>query len=274
MEINQIKNENCLTTMGEMDGGFLDLTVTSPPYDDLRDYEGYSFDFNNIAKELYRVTKDGGVVVWVVNDQTIKGSESGTSFRQALYFKEIGFFLHDTMIYEKNGCSMPSTNRYLPCFEFMFIFSKGSPKAYNLIKDRLNKYPERWGSGRSSRKKNGDLDYRGNYKTERYGRRFNIWRYNTGAGYSHENEIAHQHPATFPLKLATDHIISWSNEGDIIYDPFMGSGTTAIAAIRQNRSFIGSELSKKYVKLSEERIRVELSQGDFFRNDYAGTGSD
>jgi site-specific DNA-methyltransferase (adenine-specific) len=236
----------------------IDMVLTSPPYDNLRTYNGYSFDFESIAKELYRVTKDGGVVVWVVGDATIKGSETGTSFRQALYFKEIGFNLHDTMIYQKTGCAMPSHNRYLSNFEYMFIFSKGKPKIYNLIEDRKNRFPERWGKGRKVRNKDGSWSYRENYKAKEFGRRFNIWQYNNGGqGYGHSDNFAQNHPATFPEKLAKDHILSWSNEGDIILDPMTGSGTTLKMAKKNNRNYIGIEISSEYCKIAEKRIKGE-----------------
>lgn len=257
MEINKIYNEDCLDTMKRMPNNFIDLVVTSPPYDNLRNYHGYSFDFENIAKELFRVTKKGGVIVWVVNDSIVDGSETGTSFKQALYFKEIGFNLHDTMIYEKCGCSMPSYNRYLSCFEFMFVLTKGKIKTYNLIEDRKNRFTERWGAGRKVRNKDGSFSERKVYKAKEYGRRFNIWRYNNGGqGYGCTDDFGQLHPATFPEQLANDHIISWSNEGDLVYDPFMGSGTTAKMAIFNKRNYIGSEISKEYCKIIEKRVRV------------------
>ena len=255
MELNKIYNEDCLKTMAKMPDNFVDLTVTSPPYDNLRDYKGYTFDFEGIAKELYRVTKQGGVVVWVVGDATIKGSETGTSFKQALYFKEIGFNLHDTMIYQKTGCAMPSPNRYLANFEYMFVFSKGKPQTYNLIEDRKNRFPERWGKGRKVRNKDGSWSYRENYKAKEYGRRFNIWQYNNGGqGYGSSDEFAQKHPATFPEKLAEDHILSWSNEGDTILDPMAGSGTTIKMAKKNNRNYIGIEISQEYIDIIHKRL--------------------
>lgn len=247
MEINKIYNENCLDTMARMPDGFVDLTVTSPPYDGLRTYNGYSFPFEDIAKELFRVTKDGGVVVWVVGDETVKGSETGTSFKQALYFKEIGFNLHDTMIYLKTGFNNPSSNRYHQVFEYMFVFSKGQPKSFNPIKDRENKYEKR--GGRSIRQKNGNTikGFGGQFLAE-FGQRFNVWLLN------HYGISGEKHPATFPEQLANDHIISWSNEGDLVYDPFMGSGTTAKMAILNKRNWIGSEISKEYCEIVEKRI--------------------
>ena len=264
MELNKIYNESNLETMARMPDGFIDLTVTSPPYDGLRTYNGYSFPFEDIAKELYRVTKEGGVVVWVVGDAVINGSESGTSFRQALHFMDIGFKLHDTMIYEKNGSALPDNCRYLQSFEYMFILSKGKPKTVNFLIDRKNKYPERWGSGRVVREKDGTLTGRDNYKPNEMGRRFNIWRFNSGFGYSSKDVISFQHPATFPEKLAEDHIVSWSNEGDIVYDCFGGSGTTAKMAHKWKRNWILSEISSEYVQIAEKRIAPYLAQTSLF----------
>jgi len=255
MEINKIYNENCLDTMAKMPDNFIDLTVTSPPYDNLRDYKGYSFPFEEIAKELYRVTKEGGVVVWVVGDATIKGSETGTSFKQALYFKEIGFNLHDTMIYYKDSFQKPSHSRYWSCMEYMFVFSKGKPKAHNLICDRKNKQSGKKTSGKTVRNADGTTSKRKDFLINEYGRRTNVWTYKVGYMKSTSDKIAYQHSAIFPEQLANDHIISWSNEGDLVYDPFMGSGTTAKMAILNNRKYIGSEISEDYIKIIKTRIK-------------------
>jgi len=255
MEINKIYNENCLETMGKMPDNFIDLTVTSPPYDGLRTYNGYSFPFEDIAKELYRITKQGGVVVWVVGDATINGSESGTSFRQALYFKEIGFNLHDTMIYYKDSFQKPSHSRYWSCMEYMFVFSKGKPKAHNLICDRKNKQSGKKTSGKTVRNADGTTSKRKDVLINEYGRRTNVWTYKVGYMKSTSDKIAYQHSAIFPEQLANDHIISWSNEGDLVYDPFMGSGTTAKMAILNNRKYIGSEISEDYIKIIKTRIK-------------------
>lgn len=250
MKLNKIYQENCLDTMARMENNSIDLTVTSPPYDNLRTYNGYSFDFESIAHELYRVTKDGGVVVWVVGDATIKGSETGTSFRQALYFKECGFRLHDTMIYEKDAISFPDKNRYQNSFEYMFVFSKNAPSTKNIIHDRKNVSFGRKVTG-TNRTANGETKkapcYGNNIK--KFGARWNVWKIKTDKG---NNKTGH--PAMFPEQLANDHIISWSNEGDIVYDPFMGSGTTAKMALLNNRRYIGSELSEEYCKIAGERI--------------------
>ena len=240
MEINKIYNENCIDTMTRMPDNFIDLTVTSPPYDNLRTYNGYCFDFENVAKELFRVTKQGGVLVWVVGDATHKGSETGTSFKQALFFKEIGFRLHDTMIYEKNSASYPAhrkSTRYTQIFEYMFIFCKGRIKTHNLICDKKNKWA-------------GYKDFSGKLKNPvpDFSPRNNIWKYTTSF-----NDKSN-HPAVFPEELVQDHILTWSNESDLVYDPFMGSGTTAKMAMLNNRNYIGSEISKEYCEIANNRL--------------------
>jgi len=250
MEINKIYNENCLDTMSRMQDNFIDLTVTSPPYDNLRTYNGYSFDFESIAKELFRVTKEGGVVVWVVGDATIKGSESGTSFRQALYFMECGFNLHDTMIYEKDAIAFPDKNRYQSSFEYMFVFSKKAPITKNIIHDRKNISFGRKVTG-TNRIANGETKKASCYgnNIKEFGARWNIWRIKTDKG---NNKTGH--PAMFPEQLANDHIVSWSNENDLIYDPFIGSGTTAKMAKLNNRDYIGSEMSEEYCNIIKQRL--------------------
>jgi site-specific DNA-methyltransferase (adenine-specific) len=245
---NMIHNENCLDTMALMPDGSIDLTVTSPPYDNLRDYNGYSFDFEPIARELYRVTKDGGVVVWVVGDATINGSETGTSFRQALFFMSLGFNLHDTMIYQKHNFSNPSSNRYHQIFEYMFVFSKGKPKTFNALKDRPNVEAGKigsWGKN-TSRQVDGTMVERSRKVNTEFGMRYNIWRMKT--------EMKPLHPAPFPEQLAEDHILSWSNAGDLVYDPFLGSGTTALCARRLGRNYVGSEISEEYCLVAKARL--------------------
>lgn len=245
LELNQIYCMDNVAGLRMINDGCIDLTVTSPPYDNLREYNGFSWDFESLAKELYRVTKDGGVVVWIVADATVKGSETGTSFRQALHFMDYGFNLHDTMIWEKtgNGC-LGSQNAYGQVFEYMFIFSKSKIKTQNLIKDRENKIK----SG-TVKVNAGLVDGKGYARVvERkpFGKRNNIWRIN--------QQQKSEHPAPFPEQLANDHIISWSNEGDTVLDPFMGSGTTAKMALLTGRNYIGFEISQEYVELAEKRI--------------------
>ena len=250
MEINKCYNENCLDTMAKMPDNFIDLTVTSPPYDNLRNYNGYSFDFEKVAKELFRVTKQGGVVVWVVGDATIKGSETGTSFKQALHFKECGFNLHDTMIYTKQGGNFTPKNRYYQLFEYMFILSKSTPKTFNPIQVNRTGHPyHSVGTIKRGNKRHIEYD-----KTRTTRNADNVWIIAAHSKNASSDEIAYQHPAIFPERLANDHIISWSNEGDLIYDPFMGSGTTAKMAIINKRNWIGSEISEEYCKIIERRI--------------------
>ena len=248
IEINKIYNENCLDTMLRMPDDFIDLTVTSPPYDNLRDYNGYTFDFEPIAKELYRVTKQGGVVVWIVGDATINGSETGTSFKQALFFKECGFNLHDTMIYSKKNFIPLNHNRYEQKFEYMFILSKNKPKKFNPILINCK------GSGKlinrkKANKEKGSAVRKRNEKTQTKNKKqkSNIWEINV-------SNTNYKHPAIFPEKLANDHIISWSNEKDLIFDPFSGSGTTAKMSLRNDRNFIGSEISAEYCDIANKRI--------------------
>jgi len=259
MELNKIYNENCLETMKRMPDNFVDMTLTSPPYDNLRDYKGYSFDFESIAKELFRITKEGGVVVWVVGDATINGSESGTSFKQALFFKECGFNLHDTMIYYKNNWVPLTHNRFEQSFEYMFVFSKGRPRTFNPIMIKCTNFGKTKSMSYKSGTTNENASMRSGMdrdvivKEEKI--KNNVWDYDIGAGKSSVDKYAFEHPAIFPEKLASDHIKSWSNEGDLIYDPFMGSGTTGKMAVMLKRNYIGSEISEEYTKLAEERIK-------------------
>lgn len=228
----------------------IDLTVTSPPYDNLRKYNGFVFPFEEIAQQLYRVTKQGGVVVWVVADATIKGSETGTSFRQALYFKELGFNLHDTMIYERVACNFPDTVRYYQIFDYMFVLSKGFPKTFNPIRDRKNISFGRKVTG-TARNTDGSTQRKACYGNTipEYGIRNNIWRIVDG---KRNNE----HPASFYEQIPKDHILSWSNPGDIVLDPMCGSGTTLKMAKKNNRKYIGIDISEEYVALSKQRVEL------------------
>ena len=244
---------DCLEVMKSLPNASIDLTVTSPPYDNLRTYNGYSFEFEGIAKELYRVTKDGGVVVWVVGDATINGSETGTSFKQALYFKEIGFNLHDTMIYQKNSYPFPPSNRYYQQFEYMFVVSKGNPKTTNIQTQKTiwKKDTKEISTTRNSDGSVSSMKY-AKGKDER--KMDNIWLINTGYMRTTKDKIAYQHPAIFPEELVNRHILSWSNEGDTVLDCFLGSGTTGKVAKQLNRQFIGIEISPEYLEIAKNRI--------------------
>ena len=255
-----ICGDNCevLKTFGFQS---IDLVVTSPPYDSLRVYGGHSWNFEELAQQLWRVIKPGGVVVWVVNDATVDGSETGTSFRQALQFMEIGFKLHDTMIYKKTGIQFPETNRYYPNFEFMFVLSKGQPKSVHLIVDRDNKTVGESIHGKE-RMPDGSLEKRSGSRkgsvVKDFGVRWNVWEYGTGLGKSAEESIAFKHPAIFPEDLAGDHIRSWSNEGDIVLDPFNGSGTTTKMARELGRRYIGIDINEEYCAIARKRLSQQL----------------
>lgn len=235
----------------------IDLTVTSPPYDNLRDYKGFEWDEDGLIRELYRVTKPGGVVVWIVNDATVNGSETCSSFRQAMAFKDAGFNLHDTMIWKKSGTAYPDKRRYYANFEYMFVLSKGAPKATHLIADKPNIYANTKVK-RTERQKDGSVRVssgaiKGRLVKE-VGVRFNVWEV------VEEKANKTGHPAVFPVRLAADHIISWSNPGDVVLDPFMGSGTTAIACIQTGRDYIGFEIAEEYCRVAEQRVSKALTQ--------------
>ena len=254
MDYDYIKCGDCVSLMKELPDLCIDLTVTSPPYDNLRTYNGFVFDYQQVIQQLYRLTKQGGIVVWIVGDATINGSESGSSFKQALYFMDVGFKLHDTMIYEKNSSAFPAARtpkRYTQIFEYMFVFCKGKIRNdITLLCDKPNKWAgyTNWGNN-TQYDKEGNLKQTDNIKPiPDFSLRNNIWKYSVGF-----NDKT-GHPAVFPEQLAQDHILSWSKECDVVLDPFMGSGTTAKMAILNNRHYIGFDVSKEYCEIARERI--------------------
>ena len=262
-QFNRLIHQDCVDGMKELEDNVIDLTVTSPPYDDLRSYnDSSSWNFNTftlVADELYRVTKVGGVVVWVIGDAVVKGSETGSSFKQALYFMELGFKLHDTMIYEKNGSPFPARrdgNRYSQLFEYMFVLSKDTkPKTANLLCDKPNRWAGYTHFGKGSiRQKDGQLVERNIKPIPEYSPRNNIWKYNTGKNYSTKDEIAFEHPAIYPESLARDHILTWSNENELVLDPFMGSGTTIVCCMETKRNYIGYEIDDEYYNIARKRL--------------------
>lgn len=228
-----------------MPDNFIDLTITSPPYDDLRKYNGFIFDYKSMADELYRVTKNGGVVVWIVGDRVKNGSETLLPYEQAQYFKSIGFYVHDTMIYQKNAMPFPEQTRYIQCFEYMYVFSKGKPLTHNMLKEKTKGYKP----SKSSTQRNADgttttLKYE---QGKEFRNRWNVWVYDVGYNKTTKDKIAYKHPAQFPEALAQDHILTWSNENDIVFDPMCGSGTTCKMAYLNNRNFIGIDMSEEYI---------------------------
>lgn len=263
--IGQITNGDSVVVLATIKSNSVDLVVTSPPYDELRDYNNDSvWDFNSfkkIARQLYRVVKVGGVVVWVVGDSVVKGNKSLSSFKQALYFQQIGFNMFDVIIYEKAGTAPPHKNRYFNAFEYMFVLSKGNPKTINLLEDKPNKWANHSTFGNVTRREqDGSLTPKGRKVVKPFGVRTNIWRYNNGKGFSTKDKIAYEHPAIFPEKLVQDHIISWSNEGDIVLDPFCGSGTVAKVAGMLNRKWVGIEISSEYCKIANERLGLVCTE--------------
>jgi site-specific DNA-methyltransferase (adenine-specific) len=259
LPINRIVCGDNVATMATFPDASIDLVVTSPPYDNLRTYGGHSWDFEGVAQQLWRVIKPGGVVVWVVADATVNGSETGTSFRQALRFMEIGFRLHDTMIYQKNSYPFPPSNRYYQQSEFMFVLSSGVPSTFNGIvqKTEWKKETKEVSTTRQADGTTAEMRYEKGKDTRLLD---NVWRLDTGFMRTTGDVGAYQHPAMFPESLARDHILSWSNEGDIVLDPFSGSGTTAKMAKHNGRRFIGIEINPDYCEIAEQR----LSQGVLF----------
>ena len=255
LPVNQIICGDCLEVMKGLPDKCIDLTVTSPPYDNLRTYNGFSFDFEGIAKELFRITKQGGVVVWVVGDSVVRGSETGNAFRQALHFKEIGFNLHDTMIYQKNAFPFPDKTRYAQVFEYMFVLSKGKPNTTNIIRVPTKEANRIKNKKSCQRLPNGEtvpMIYETG-KSER--NKENVWMFEVGYMKTTKDKFAFQHPAMFPEQLAHDHIISWSNEGDIVFDPMCGSGTTCKMAKQLGRNFIGIDISEEYCEIATKRVQ-------------------
>lgn len=262
-------NGDCLDVLPTITDKSIDLTVTSPPYDNLRTYNGSLNDWTPdkwkaIIAELHRVTRDGGVVVWVVADATINGSETGTSFRQALHAMGCGFRLHDTMIYHKEGPPL-THNRYEQKFEFMFVWSKGKPSTFNGLREPAT-YA---GKSRASKTMRQDGDHLSDRSakgvTAETRLRGNVWKIGCQNGGTLD-KYAYAHPAIYPEALARDHILSWSNPGDIVFDPFTGSGTTAKMAIANGRNFIGIERDPEYFKIAKQRIFAEQVTDNTVKN--------
>ena len=258
----RIINGDSAELLKELKPESVDLIVTSPPYDSLRSYDGCKWDFDvfkKVADGCARVICGGGVIVWIVNDATVNGSETGTSFKQALYFKELGLNIHDTMIWHKDTLTFPEINRYSPTFEYMFIFSKGKPKTVNLIRDKKNKWAgaEIHGTSRGVDGKTFRISNEGNI-VQPFGVRDNVW------NMSGEKNNRTGHPAPFPVAIARDHILSWSNKGDVVLDPFCGSGSAGVACKETDREFIGIEISPKYCEIAKNRINNTAVQMSLF----------
>ena len=251
---NKIINDDCIKILKEIEDDSIDMVLTSPPYDNLRTYNGYIFPFESVAKELFRVIKNGGVVVWVVNDATINGTETGTSFKQALFFKEIGFNIHDTMIFRKrNPVPQIYRKRYNNEFEYMFVFSKGFVSTHNpIMVPCLHAGLELNGTTYKNYSKHEQKREKMASPVKEEKIKGNIWEYVVGKNL--EDQEAKDHPAPFPCELARNHISSWSNEGDLILDPMCGSGTTCKAAQQLKRNYIGIDISQEYCEIALNRL--------------------
>jgi site-specific DNA-methyltransferase (adenine-specific) len=260
--INQVFCTDALTLLGALPDNSVDLIITSPPYDGLRTYNGYSFNFQPTARESYRVLKSGGVLVWVVGDSVVNGSETLTSMRQALYFVDvIGFRMHDTMIYEKDGLPFSDPARCYQVWEYMFVLSKGAPKTTKI--PRVQSRKEVKTTGPLTRMANGSK-VRMTGKTGNSERNMiNVWKFGTGGGKGTKDKFAFEHPAIFPEKLAERHILTWSNPGDIVLDYFLGSGTTAKMARNNERRYIGCDISQEYVQIANRRLAMPYTPNLF-----------
>ncbi len=253
LELNEVYCFDCVIGMQKIPENSIDLVITSPPYDNLRDYNGYRFEFEKIAQQIFRVIKVGGIVVWVVGDKIKNGNRSLTSFRQAIYFQEIGFNVHDVMIYKKRNTPFMRSNAYTNCYEFMFVFSKGRPNTFNPLKTKT----VRQGKEKLvANKKTDGINNKVWGELNPNKTLTNIWEYAVGLGGSTNDKIAFQHTAIFPEKLAKDHIYSWTNEGDVVLDPMCGSGTTCKMAKLLKRNFIGFDISQDYIEIAKERIKL------------------
>lgn len=253
-----IYHSNCLDYLKTLPDNSIKFTLTSPPYDDIRDYKGYSFPFEEIAQELWRTTKSGGVIAWNVADATVKGSETGTSMRQALYFMSLGFRLHDTMIYAKKN-PMPagvSSKRYHQAWEYVFILSKDTPETFNpiMVKAKFGHLE----ANMKHRGKDGEMNYTKTKRNE-FTKVRNIFEYSVGGGHSSKDKVAFEHPAIMPEQLALDMVTTWTNEGDEVFDPFSGAGTTAKMCYLSKRKFHGTELGLDYCEIIKQRLDITMT---------------
>lgn len=264
--VNQIICGDCVEVLSTFPDEFVDITISSPPYGKIRDYaNGNSYNFLLLAEQLYRVVKEGGLVAWIRNDTVEDGSKTGDTFKQTIEFMNVGFNLYDVLIWEKSGVSYPANGRYTGIHEYIILLSKGKPKVFNPIKDVPKLWEGSWGK-LTTRNQDGSLTYQnlenegkaksGRDDTGKYGykQRTTIWKINNGFGFNTKDEIAKEHPAIFPETLCHDIIVSWSNEGDLVLDPFCGSGTTLKMAKILNRNYIGIDISQRYCDISKQRV--------------------
>lgn len=252
-----ILNMDSVAALATLDARSVQLVCTSPPYDGLRSYGNHKWDFEGMARELFRVVCDGGIVCWNVNDAVVDGSETLTSFRQAIYFKDVcGFRVHDTMIYERLNFSAPESVRYHQAFEYCFVMSKGSPATFNPLKDRKNIYAGHTAFGKNTKRQtNGEMNLMAKKVYADFGMRTNVWRGKT-RGQEEPCGKHFRHPAMMPRWLARDLILSFSNPGDLVADPMAGSGTTGREAVSLGRRVWLNEIHADYIPLCHEAVNV------------------
>lgn len=261
LALNKIHHFDAVVGLRLLPADCIDLTLTSPPYDWIRDYNGTfdpaKFPFVRIAEELYRITAPGGVVLWITRDQQQDCCESGTSAKQMLYFKNIGFNVQ-TMIVD----SISARHRRY-CYgmppQFCFVLSKGRPKAFHPIRDKPNTEPGRIKSW-SARNRDGRIRKGKPKEIPKYGRRSHIWLYPTGFGLVSDDPLPRNAPAPMVETVAGDLMLSYSNPGDLILDPMAGLGTTGKVAVKLNRQFIGFERVRKYCDVANDRVRQAFEQ--------------
>ena len=287
IELNKIYPESNLETMQRIESNSIDMVLTSPPYANARaktyggiDADDYINWFIPIAKEIYRILKPTGSFILNIGDNTIDGETHLYTFEIPIVLKrEIGFKFIDPLIWHKKTTPPGKfKNRFKDGWEFCFHFSKTldikfnpyavAEKTTQVSIDRALRHKDTHimksttGSGFNNPNKN--LKERRNRQT---GSGFG-----TDDNYMDSLEMAlpmnviycspetrnMNHSAPFPIEIPVFFIKAFTDENDIIYDPFLGSGTTAEAALRLNRKFIGSEIKTEYVSTANNRIKEHL----------------
>ena len=251
---NSIVLGDCVEGMRSLPPDLVPCTVASPPYGALRHYHGnHQFDFEAAAAELWRITRPGGVVCWVVREEVVDGSESGEASEQRLFFRDLGFRLHQTIVMERYGSRARSPGRYGESLEYAFILAKGKPATVRLLRDRRNKTA---GKLVTATHRYPDGSYRvQRYEVDEWGYRKAVWYFAQGMHVA-TDPVARLHQAPMPEAMAEDLILSYSREGDLIFDPFAGVATTAKMALLNHRNYFGYEINAIYHARGEERLRA------------------
>lgn len=260
-ELNEIYCIDCVEGMKKIPDNSVDIVVTSPPYDGIRDYNGFNFDLHETGRGLIRILKEGGIVAMVIQDQTKNFGKTLTSFKTIIdWCDNIGFKLFECVIYRKHGSEGAWwTNRFRVDHEYMPIFLKGEkPQYFN--KENL-KVPSIHGgkvmTGSGSRRTDGKTNARVTRPINTMKCRGTIWNYLMAGD---KDPIKRQHPAPFPDQIPLDFIECFCPPGGVVLDPFMGSGSTAVAAKKLNRKYIGFDTSEEYIKIAHARLRNTETQ--------------